>query len=223
MDLCNPTGDTIKTMFDSVPYIFKPRSVMTLPDEAGRHVAALWGKYGIVEVHFGDDADKIRYTGLLARCTYYRGVLEGHDLVNERQKEMKFPPIVDSDAVKQAKVAYPIYQKALGKIEERLGTDAAAAYAADLVALLEEQAPKLPLIKDATLTQLRDEATRLGITWQPAWNYLELREAIESTKAVAAMAPVTVGEPAASGINVVPGPEPGVLPETLANAPFNQI
>lgn len=226
MDLCNPTGDTLNGMFDSVSYIFAPRSVITLPDEAGRHVAAALAKYGLVEVHFGDDSGKIRYAGLRARVMYYRQILEGHELVNTRQAELKFPPIVESDAVKQARIALPIYEKALGKIELQIGVDRAAAYAKELETMLNEIDVKLPELKDATLTQMRDEATRLGIEWQPGWNYIELREAIESHKAVSELAPVPVtptSPTSASGMNVVPGPDPNMAPDELAGGPFSRI
>jgi hypothetical protein len=223
MDLCNPTGDTINTMYDSVPYVFQPRSVMTLPDDAGRHVQQQGARFGIVAVHFGDDPDKIRYSGLLARVKYYRAVLEGHALVNARQVEMKFPPIVESDSVRQARIALPIYEKALGQVEDRLGNEAAEAYASDLEQLLLEAAPNLPQLKDATLTQLRDEATRVGVDWKPAWNYIELREAIEAAKLTASLPPAPASAPSPSGINVTPGPDPNSAPDDLAGGAFTRM
>lgn len=224
MDLCNPTGDTIRTMFDSVPYIFGPRSVLTVADEAGRHIGAQGSRFGLVEVHFGDDPDKIRYVGLRARMLYYRNVLEGHKRMNAQQAEKKFPPIEESDAVKQAKIAFPIYEKALGKLEEQLGDEAAAAYQKDLEAMLLEEAIPLPQLKDASLTAMRDECTRLGIDWKPGWNYMELREAIEAQQAVNKLAPAAIdGPPAPSGMQVVPGPQPGVSPDALVNDPFTRI
>lgn len=225
MDLCNPTGDTIRTMFDSVPYIFGPRSVLTVPDEAGRHIHAQGSRFGLVEVHFGDDADKIRYVGLRARMIYYNTILEGHKRLNEQQAEKKFPPIVDSDAVRQARIAFPIYEKALGKLEEKLGDEAAAAYQKDLEAMLLQEAIPLPQLKDASLTMMRDECTRLGIAWKPGWNYIELREAIEAQKAVSQVAPaaITPGPPAASGIAVQSGPDPNVAPDALVDSPFTRI
>lgn len=226
MDLCNPTGDKISLMFDGVPYIFKPQSVMTLGDEAGAHCLALGAKFGIVRVQWGDDAEKVRYTGLRARYLYYAKVIEEHELVNARQTELKFPPITDSDSVRQAKIAAPIYKKALGKMEDRLGNEAAAAYAADLEAVLAEAAPKLPHIKDATLDQLRAEATRLGIQWQPGWNYVELREAIESARLTAALPPAPVGPDLAPGPGLsapVVGPNPDIAPDALTSGDFTRI
>ena len=221
MDLCNPTGDTISTMFDSVAYIFTPRSVLTIPDEAGRHISNVYSMFGITEVHFGDDPAKIRYSGLMARTRYYEGVLNAHDLVNKRQSEMKFPPIPDSDAVQQARVALPIYQKALGKIEKRLGSEKAAAYAADLETLLGERDMKLPLLKDATLEAMRAEATRVGVQWSPGWNYAELREAIESFKAVSTLPDAPLQSPQVS--ESAPGPNPLIHIDDLTEGVFSKL
>ena len=132
---------------------------------------------------------------------------------------------MDSDSVRQARIAFPIYEKALGKLEDKLGDEAAAVYAKDLEALLLEESIPLPKLKDASLTAMRDECTRLGIEWKPGWNYIELREAIEAQKAVAqvAPAPITSEAPATSGIAVQPGPNPDIAPDALVNDPFTRI
>ena len=217
MDLCNPTGDRIPMMYDSTPYIFEPRSVLTLPEDAGRHIADAGLKYGIVVVHFGDDPDKIRYSGLKARVLYYQQVLQGHRAMNQRQDELRFPAIVESDAVRQAKVALPIYEKALGNMEDKMGNEATLIYTKDLENLLSESTVKLPELKDASLTQMRDEASRVGVDWKPGWNYIELRQAIESAKSVAGMP--RVGVPANA-----PSVAPPKAPEDeLASSPFTNL
>lgn len=212
MDIVNPTGDTIRGGYDGVPYVFPPRKILVVGDEAGRHLINTCGRFGLVEVHFGDDPEKIRYAGLHARILYYRQTLDGHEAVNARQAEMKFPPIPDSDAVRQARVALPIYEKFCKVMEERLGQQAMKAYERDLERILAGDV-EAPSLNHMTIDDLRAEASRLGIDWKPEWSPIELREAIGHRVTAPQIAPVMIPSP--SGSASIPGPMPGVAPEGL--------
>lgn len=221
MDLCNPTGDVIRGMFDSVSYTFKPRAILTVPDEAGLHLLAQLKKYGVVDVHFGDEPDKIRYAGLLARTIYYRQILEDHKIANARQEELKFPRLVESDAVKQARLALPLYESHLQKLHDKFGGEAEAAYAKDLEEILDDATMRVPTLADAHIGQLREEATKRGIEFGIHWTAHDLRTAINefdrNPKPVEKQAePTPAG--GVSGSVVVPGPNPDVPPDDLGGA-----
>lgn len=227
MEIVNPTAATISLMCDSVPYTFKPRSVMTVSDEHGRHLMIRGGRVGLVEARFGDDLDQIRYVGLKARVAYYKQVLRQHERVNNEMTEKKWPLIPDSPAVKQAKLDLYAYEAALSKLESKLGSNADEHYKADLQRLLDDptapaQAPgpgpeTTTSLDDLDLDGLRAAAQGVGIDVNPKWNTVTLKariqEAMKATTEEALGHLERTDTPAHKGTaGSAPGPSPTMVP-----------
>lgn len=227
MEIANPTGDTITLSYDSIPYTFEPKSVLSLSDEAGRFLAATGKRFGLVPVHFGADVSQIRLAGLRARLFYYRRILAEHELTNALQVEKKFPPIQDSDAVRQAKLAEPIYAQAVAKLEEKLGVEADREYKRDLAEVLEDAALQVPALAEGTIDDLRNEYERVaGVSPSMAWNGKTLRARIrdaqaeaEQRRTVKTSARNSAGP---SGSATEPGPAPGMAPDDLLSGPLTR-
>jgi hypothetical protein len=181
MDLLNASLKEITQRFDSMPYTIPPLEWTTVSDEAGRFLSEKCKNLGIVPIRYNDNIDELKIKGMERALARYMRAVEHHERTNQRQEELKFPPLPASQIVREAKEQIPALKQAIATLRARVG-DKAAEERVEKLAELTDQAisgrSELPGLNELPVEKLREEARKEKLDFKPSWTRKMFIEAL---------------------------------------------
>lgn len=180
MDIVNPTTETIRLEFDSIPYTFEAGEATTVSDEAGAHLIHHGKRLGLVAVKWGMHPKRVALEGLKERLHWMKGQLVAHDQMNALQAEKKFPPIPETDSLRLFRLSVPEYEAKIKELEGELGIEDDSARRERMQRSLGTvPGGAIPGIEELPLEELRKVAEERHIDYNRFWGRNVLLAAIQ--------------------------------------------
>lgn len=175
---CNPRPVT--TMYDGVLYEFPPFDVLSLTEDAGRHIAHKYKRKGLVAVRYGDDPDQVKLRGLSELARWLRSGLRRHESINALQAEKKFPPLPEDDHVREAQRDLEAIEREIENMRRSMGVDEQKKAQEEIAAAFEKgRGAQMPDLEDCKIEELRRIARDRGVRFNVRWGRKRMRQAIE--------------------------------------------
>jgi len=178
MDLINATAETLKQEFDSVEYVFPAGEVVTVPEDAGKHILSKLGYTGLQPILWNSSQVELRRIAVEARLKFHRFQVAVHERANRVQKERNFPPLEDPEGVIQARIYIPQYEAALEEIRKLQAETDAEVLASQAKEALSKPLPMPPSLAELPIEELRKIAKDCGITVDRKWDRRTLMKLI---------------------------------------------